>query len=170
MAIFFESGDQRTMARSLLAQPALSVAQPKYFTPSLVNWRSRPVATSRTHRFQSRMKTASLPSGDGTEMSPAPPRPPPPPLPPVPPRPPAAGRPVAAPMSEQAKPAASQVHRRPLWSNATLAASADSSIDWKGSVRAAQDPPAAFESAAASLAWSKAGFRVFVAGETRTNS
>src|SRR6185369_7972644 len=92
--------------------PALLVAYPKSFTPSVVSWRSWPVATSFTQRFQSQMKRAFVPSGDidgggGVVMPvtlgpqvllsatppprPAPPRPPPAPRPPVrpPPRPPA---------------------------------------------------------------------------------
>ena len=66
VAIFFESGDQSRMARSLLVQPALSVAYPKSLTPSVVSCVSAPVATSRTQRFQLRMNAARAPSGDAT--------------------------------------------------------------------------------------------------------
>src|SRR5437773_76615 len=52
------------MARSLVDQPALSVAYPKYFRPSVVSGRSVPPAMSRIHRFQSRTNAPRLPSGD----------------------------------------------------------------------------------------------------------
>ncbi len=42
VATVFESGDHETIARSLPLQPALSVAYPKYCSPSVVSWRSRP--------------------------------------------------------------------------------------------------------------------------------
>src|SRR6186997_2088293 len=67
------------MGRSLFAHPALSVAYPKSFTPSVVSWVSLPPGTSRTHRFQSRMNAACFPSGEvtvvGGDAAP-PPRPP----------------------------------------------------------------------------------------------
>ncbi len=64
VAIFRESGDHSSTGRSLFVQPALSVAYPKSFTPSLVSRVSAPVATSRTHRLSLRMKAASFPSGE----------------------------------------------------------------------------------------------------------
>src|SRR6478736_8638390 len=77
VATCFESGDHTTIGRSLLTHPALSVAYPKSFTPSVVSAVSLPVAASRTQRFHSRMKTERLPSGEGTSFLTAP-RPPPP--------------------------------------------------------------------------------------------
>src|SRR5215210_4407879 len=106
VTIFLPSGDQESAVAALVAHPALLVAYPKFFSPSVVSWRSWPVATSRTQRFQSQMKMALLPSGDidaggGPDMPVTfgphvfviarPPRPPRPPPPPRPPRPPAAG-------------------------------------------------------------------------------
>src|SRR4051795_7613006 len=71
----FESGDQRTIGRSLFRQPALSVAYPKSFTPSVVSCVSFPLATSRTHKFQSLIYAESLPSGETTSGPPPPRRP-----------------------------------------------------------------------------------------------
>src|SRR5436190_2766749 len=113
VAIFLPSGDQESAAAVLVTQPALLVAYPKSLTPSVVSWRSWPVATSCTQRFQSQMKTALLPSGDSEDVGaadvpvtlgphffaivtpPRPPRPPPGAPPPRPPRPP--GPPAFAP-------------------------------------------------------------------------
>ena len=81
VATFVESGDHDTIARSLLLQPALSVAYPKYRTPSVVSARSAPVFMSRSQRFQSRTNTARDPSGATLSGFPSddggpPPRPP----------------------------------------------------------------------------------------------
>src|SRR5207237_1638842 len=64
--IFFESGDHRRTGRSLLIHPALSVAYPKSFTPSLVSCVSFPEAASRTQRLESRMNAARFRSGERT--------------------------------------------------------------------------------------------------------
>jgi hypothetical protein len=51
VAIFRESGDHVRTGRSLCVQPALSVAYPKSFVPSVVSCVSAPVARSRAHRL-----------------------------------------------------------------------------------------------------------------------
>src|SRR5258705_13981090 len=51
VAIFFESGDQRSVGLSLLVQPALSVAYPKSLMPSVVNCFCSSVFVSRTHKL-----------------------------------------------------------------------------------------------------------------------
>src|SRR5688500_1515709 len=109
VAIFFESGDQSRIGRSLLTHPALSVAYPKSFAPSVVSCFSCPEATSRTHRFHSRMNAARLPSGDTTVLPAPPARPPPPP--PRPPRPLAAERVTVSRDAAQRVPRVSHAHR-----------------------------------------------------------
>src|SRR5438270_1564861 len=56
------------MGRSLFVQPALSVAYPKSFTPSVVNCVSAPVARSRTHRLSARRNAVLDLSGEGVSM------------------------------------------------------------------------------------------------------
>src|SRR5580693_1806025 len=136
--------------------------------PSLVSWVVLPPATSRVHRFSSRMNTAFLPSGESDSLRPPPPpRPPRPPLPPRPPRPVPAS---AGPSASHFAPPTSQLQCLPERLKATVAPSAEGSISVNGRCPASYFVPAAVDSDAASLAWSKAGWRVPLAGSTSTNS
>src|ERR1035441_10678833 len=126
---------------------------------------------SRNHKLLSRIKTLLLPSGESAPP-PAPPRPPPPPpRPPLPPRAPPAGAAGAGFGSmAQATPWRSHFQDLSPAVNETESESGERVKAWNGRWAPSYFPPDAVESAAASLAWSKAGSRVPLAASTSTNS
>src|SRR5215472_11188497 len=153
VAMRLESGDHARMGRLLLLQPALSVAYPKSFAPSVVICVSLPVATSRTHRFQSRMNAACFLSGETDSGITSPPRPAPPPPPPhtsIPPRPPRPRPPLPS-AAVHLPPIKSHVHRPPACTVMDRP-SGENSRAWNDRFRASKERPVAAASAAATLA------------------